>query len=156
MPPDKIIFIREKLVDLIAGLSEQEKPLWGKMNAHQMIEHLTDFFNVSIEKIVFPLVTPQEQLVKYRQFLYSDIAFRENTKAPTAILGDLPLPVKSATFIEAQKKLQETVEDFFGYFSLRPGKTTMHPVFGLLNFDEWIMLHYKHVQHHLRQFGVIG
>jgi len=34
-------------------------------------------------------------------------------------------------------------------------KTTLHPVFGELNFEEWILLHYKHVTHHLKQFGLI-
>ncbi|TXH28993.1 MAG: DUF1569 domain-containing protein, partial [Cyclobacteriaceae bacterium] len=36
-----------------------------------------------------------------------------------------------------------------------PAKKTTHPVFGALNFDEWILLHYKHVTHHSRQFGLI-
>lgn len=29
------------------------------------------------------------------------------------------------------------------------------PVLGDLNFEEWIMLHYKHVMHHAKQFGLI-
>jgi hypothetical protein len=58
------------------------------------------------------------------------------------------------TFEEAVSKLHEAVEYFENYFKADPAKRTMHPVFGLLNFDEWVLLHYKHVTHHLRQFGI--
>lgn len=156
MQEEKIIFIKSEMFLLIDSLSAEVTPLWGKMNSHQMIEHLTDFFNVSLEKIVFPLMVPEEQLPKYRQFLYSDIPFRENTKAPAGVLGDTPLPVRAETLTEAKNQLQETVINFFTYFTAQPGRTSMHPVFGMLTFDEWVMLHYKHVQHHLRQFRALA
>ena len=156
MQEDKIIFIRSEMILLIAPLSEQVTPQWGKMTSHQMIEHLTGFFNVSVAIIIFPLMVPEEHLFKYRQFLYSDTPFRENTKAPAGVLGENPLPVKTTTLADAKNVLKETVENFFLYFKSQPAKTTMHPVFGMLNFDEWVMLHYKHVQHHLRQFKAIA
>ena len=31
----------------------------------------------------------------------------------------------------------------------------LHPVFGELNFEEWALLHYKHVTHPLRRFGLL-
>jgi oxepin-CoA hydrolase/3-oxo-5,6-dehydrosuberyl-CoA semialdehyde dehydrogenase len=140
---------------LIQPISEQSKALWGKMNVQQMLEHLTDFFNVSVEKIIFPLVTPEEFLPKYRQFLYSEKKFKENTKAPEEVLGEEPLPLRSASLQEAKDKLQKTVEYFFHYFETNVDKKTMHPAFGQLNFEEWVLLHYKHVTHHLRQFKMM-
>jgi Protein of unknown function (DUF1569) len=156
MQEDKIIFLQEEMFSLIDQLPEKAKPGWGIMNCHEMIEHLTDFFNVSVEKIIFTLMIPAEQLPKYREFLYSDKAFRENTKAPAAVLGDIPLPLRAASFTEAKNTLKDTVAYFFDYFALQPGKASMHPIFGMLNFEEWVMLHYKHVQHHLRQFAVLA
>lgn len=156
MQEEKIIFLQEEMFSIIDQLHEQAIPVWGIMNSHEMIEHLTDFFNVSVEKIIFPLMIPAEQLPKYREFLYSDKAFRENTKAPAAVLGDIPLPLRAASFAEAKNALKETVAHFIDYFTVQPGKASMHPVFGMLNFDEWVMLHYKHVQHHLRQFGALA
>jgi len=50
--------------------------------------------------------------------------------------------------------LHEAVDEFVEYFKNAPGKKTTHPVFGPLDFNEWVLLHYKHVTHHLRQFGV--
>jgi hypothetical protein len=41
------------------------------------------------------------------------------------------------------------------FFAEHPGQTTTHPVFGPLNFNEWILLHHKHMTHHARQFGLM-
>jgi hypothetical protein len=30
-----------------------------------------------------------------------------------------------------------------------------HPIFGALNHEEWHRTHYKHLHHHLLQFGLI-
>ena len=102
----------------------------------------------------FDLVTPVEHLPKYKEFLYSDKKFRENTKAPVNIIGEDPLPIQFKSFQEAVEKLQESVDHFEKYFKENPHKTILHPVFGPLNFNEWVLLHYKHVTHHLNQFGV--
>ena len=36
----------------------------------------------------------------------------------------------------------------------RPGASTRHPLFGDLTFEEAGWLYYKHLDHHLTQFGV--
>ena len=155
MPKEKLRFIQEEMFLLLQNLTAETKPVWGKMNAQQMLEHAADFFDVSTEKIVFALVTPEEHLPKYKDFLYSDKEFRENTKAPETILGEEPLPLRKAGVEDAKDHLKKSVEEFISYFNTDSEKKTMHPVFGLLNFEEWIMLHHKHVRHHLRQFGLL-
>jgi hypothetical protein len=149
---DRLAFIESGMFSTLQDLNETTLPKWGKMNAQQMVEHLNDFFSVSIEKITFPLSTPEEHLPGYRDFLYSDKIFRENTKAPAGVLGEEPLALRNADLAGASLQLQQTVKAFFEFFKERPRHKTMHPAFGMLNFDEWIMLHYKHVTHHLRQF----
>jgi oxepin-CoA hydrolase/3-oxo-5,6-dehydrosuberyl-CoA semialdehyde dehydrogenase len=128
---------------------------WGKMNFQQMIEHVADFFKVSTNKIQLPLVSNAEHLPKLREFLLSDKPFRENTKAPAAIIPDEPLPVRNETIEIATSKLEKQIQNFVTYFEQNKDAVTTHPVFGPLNFDEWILLHYKHVQHHCKQFGLI-
>ena len=56
---------------------------------------------------------------------------------------------------EAVADLSRSVEAFETYFKVDPDIRTMHPVFGELNFEEWVLLHYKHVTHHLRQFELL-
>lgn len=155
MPGEKLQFIQDEMFLLLQNITEETKPVWGKMNAQQMLEHVADFFNVSTEKIVFALVTPEEHLPKYKDFLHSDKEFRENTKAPETVLGEEPLPLRKASVEAAKDHLKKSVKEFISYFNTDSEKKTMHPVFGLLNFEEWVLLHYKHVRHHLRQFGLL-
>lgn len=154
MDKQKLAFIKNDLFSLLDDINQGTQAKWGKMNAQQMVEHLVDFFNVSTEKIKFDLVTPEEHLPKFKEFLLSDKQFRENTKAPASVIGEEPLPLRCKTYEEAVGKLHEAVDRYEAHFENNPQKTTMHPVFGLLNFDEWVLLHYKHVTHHLRQFGI--
>jgi len=149
---EKASFLRITCFESINQLEATKQPHWGKMSTQQMLEHLNDFYEVSIQKLVFELAVPEDHLPKYKEFLYSDKPFRENTKAPETVLGDHPLPLRTASLDAAKAQLQLTVKQFFLFFETQPFKTTIHPAFGPLNFEEWIRLHYKHVSHHLRQF----
>ncbi len=155
MENEKLHFIKKEMFLLLNNLSADAKAKWGKMNAQQMIEHVTGFFNISLEKLKFDIVTPEENLPKYKEFLYSDKEFKENTKAPLSVLGEDPLPLHYPSLAIAMEKLQQAVQGFVNYFKNEPGKKTLHPVFGMLNFDEWVLLHYKHVIHHMKQFNLV-
>jgi len=155
MDVQKLNFITKECVLLFKNLSGDKMGNWGKMNAQQTVEHLAAFFNVSAGKIKFDLVTPVEHLPKYKEFLLSDKEFRENTKAPASVIGEEALPLRYANMDEALEKLAGSITAFENYFKDDPLKTSLHPVFGELNFEEWVLLHYKHVTHHLRQFGVL-
>ncbi len=155
MQDQKSAFIKNGMFSLLSNLAADSKNSWGKMNAQQMVEHLADFFDISAAKVSFRLVIPEEHLPKYKAFLLSDKEFRENTKAPAEVLGEEPLPVRTANMEAAMNNLRNSVDDFYKYFENDPAKITVHPVFGPLNFEEWILLHYKHVTHHFRQFGMM-
>jgi len=145
-------FLQRDFIPLLQKIDSSTNPRWGKMNAQQMMEHVSGFFKLSTDKLHIPLVTPPEHLPKFKEFLMSEKEFRENTKAP--VLPDDPLPVRKKDLPEARKELEQEVNDFFNFFKDDPEKTTLHPVFGDLNFSEWVLLHYKHVKHHLKQFGI--
>ena len=153
MTDEKICFLKNDLIFLLKKLKGDEKGKWGKMNAQQMAEHVSNFFKVSTKKIHFDLTTPVEHLPKYKEFLLSDKEFRENTKAP--VLPEEPLPLQYSNITEAVEELKKSVDEFFEFFKDDPSKTTLHPAFGELNFDEWVQLHHKHTTHHLKQFGLI-
>lgn len=155
MTNPKYEFLKNGLEDQLQKLREDSPANWGKMNAQQMLEHVADFFDVSAGKIKFPLVTPQEHLPKYMEFLRSDKEFRENTKAPAAVLGEEPLPYRTASVAEAKARLQQAINDFFTYHEDPLIEQTVHPVFGPLGLEDWVLLHHKHVQHHLKQFGLV-
>jgi Protein of unknown function (DUF1569) len=154
MDEQKLNFLKD-CTALFKKLSAGAMGNWGKMNAQQAVEHIAAFFAVSSGKIKFDLVTPVEHLPKYKEFLLSDKEFRENTKAPTNVIGEEALPLRYANMDEALEKLAGSITAFENYFKDDPLQTTLHPVFGELNFEEWVLLHYKHVTHHARQFGLM-
>ena len=155
MDGQKLNFITKECMPLFKTLPAGVAGNWGKMNGQQVVEHVAAFFYVSTEKIKFDLVTPVEHLPKYKEFLLSDKEFRENTKAPGNVIGEEPLPLRYSTMETALENLAESISGFQSYFKDDADKKIMHPVFGELNFEEWVLLHYKHVTHHLRQFGLM-
>ena len=155
MDGQKLNFITKECMPLFKTLPAGVAGNWGKMNGQQVVEHVAAFFYVSTEKIKFDLVTPVEHLPKYKEFLLSDKEFRENTKAPVNVIGEEPLPLRYLTMETALENLAESISGFQSYFKDDADKKIMHPVFGELNFEEWVLLHYKHVTHHLRQFGLM-
>ena len=55
-------------------------------------------------------------------------------------------------FEEERKKLISLIQKF--YQTGAKGMQPEHPFFGKLTPEEWDRLQYKHLDHHLRQFGV--
>jgi hypothetical protein len=152
---EKLDFIQQQFIKLLYPLPATTKGKWGKMNAQQMVEHLILIFQSSSGKITAKLTTPQEHLPKYKEFLWSNKEFRENTKAPAGLVPEEPAPLQHTSMQLALQELQDELDYFFNYFKTHLGVTTMHPAFGELNFEEWIQIHYKHVVHHLKQFGLL-
>lgn len=152
---NKIEFLKSGFINSVQHLNTNTMGSWGKMNAQQMVEHVTAFFKVSTSELQFAIVTSTEHLPRYKEFLLSDKEFRQNTKAPTEVIGEEAMPLRNETMEDAIAKLKKSIDKFFEYFSPDALKTTSHPVFGDLNFDEWVLLHYKHVLHHAKQFGYV-
>lgn len=152
MSKEKLHFLQETFIKQLRNLKTEEKGKWGKMNSQQMVEHVCDFFKVSTEKKHFALATPVEHLPQYKAFLLSEKEFRENTRAP--VLPDEPFALRHPNMESALDELNAEITFFVEYFQAKPDRTTLHPAFGELNFEEWIQLHHKHVMHHSKQFGV--
>ncbi len=152
MSKEKLQFLQNTFIQQLKNLSPNSRGKWGKMNSQQMVEHVCDFFKVSTEKIRFELATPVEHLPQYKAFLLSEKEFRENTRAP--VLPDEPFALRHQHMDSAIDELKTEISFFVEYFQAKPGRTTLHPAFGDLNFEEWIQLHHKHVMHHSKQFDV--
>jgi hypothetical protein len=153
MDAQKLSFIQADLVPMLKTLPANAIGKWGKMNAQQMVEHLSSFFRVSTNQLYFPLITPIEKLSLYKAFLLSEKEFRENTSAP--MLPDEPLAIVCSSLPEAIKVLENEIVLFIEQFGTGKIITSLHPVFGELDFDEWVLLHFKHVTHHARQFALL-
>lgn len=149
---EKAYFLRNEYIDKLRSIDPAAKGQWGKMNAAQMIEHMSYSFRQANGKDLYTCVTPEENLPRMQAFLTSEKPFRENT--PNQLLPDEPEPPKQATIEEALAELKGEIDDFFKAFEEAPDRIITNPFFGDLGYDMWVQLLYKHAWHHLRQFGI--
>ena len=150
---EKLAFITTTAPDLFKNLTVNSQARWGKMNAHQMIEHMTESVGIASGSIPKSLVTSVENLPKLKAFLLSDTLFKENTK--NSQMGEFPEPAKTSDINAALVELQMELNKFTTLFAQHPETIIMNPIFGPLNFEEWTQLLYKHFLHHCKQFNLI-
>jgi hydroxymethylglutaryl-CoA reductase len=144
----------KRLFEKLNDLDALAVPLFGKMSAQHMVEHLGIIVDFSNGTLVATLLTPPEKLAGMRAFLLSDKELSQGFRSPF-MPQDGTLPDLIYIDIESARiALYEKWQAFEQYFSKNPNNTFMHPFFGELNYDEWIQFHKKHFIHHLKQFGL--
>ncbi len=154
MTEQKAAFLKTTFIPLLHALESHQKGVWGKMDAQQMVEHLRDICKVANGKIEMQLLnTDPARLAAAREFLMTEIPFKENTKVP--VMPEEPRAHKYSSMAEAIAKLEPELADVFAVYAADPTLTLMHPIFGSLNYEEQIQYLDKHVRHHLRQFGLV-
>jgi oxepin-CoA hydrolase/3-oxo-5,6-dehydrosuberyl-CoA semialdehyde dehydrogenase len=86
-----------------------------------------------------------------KKFLYSNHPTPQEFMNPALVTG-LP-PLRSASLDAAKAALLQEIERFLAGAGETYRRT--HPIFGPMSYEEWHRAHYKHVHHHLLQFGVL-
>ena len=139
-----------ELIDRINKLSTDSKPQWGKMSVDQMLAHCC----VSYE-FVYEDIHPKPSAVKVfllktfvKKFVVSEKSYSRNSRtAPEFIIkGDKDFNAEKKRLVGYISKTQKLGEAYFD------GKESHS--FGKLNKVEWNNMFYKHLDHHLSQFGV--
>ncbi len=142
--------ISNQLIDRINTLSPTSKALWGKMNAPQMLAHC----NVTYE-IVFDNIHPKPNaIIKFvlkllvKNKVVSEAPYTQNGQtAPQFIIKtNKDFEVEKCRLIDFIKQSQSLGE---AYFNNKASDS-----FGVLSATEWNNMFYKHLHHHLNQFGV--
>lgn len=140
--------------DAISKMPFDMTPQWGQMTLQHMVEHLAILFEVATSTNKVDVATPPDKVEKTKRiFLLSDRELQRNFKAP--ILPNNPIPYKFNGIEKAIENLKNEMYTFEEYYKNNPDQTENHPVFGALNYNEWIHFHNKHFTHHLKQFGLI-
>ncbi|TNE55457.1 MAG: DUF1569 domain-containing protein [Bacteroidetes bacterium] len=148
-------FIEPKLEQALIYLERLEpetKALWGTMNAQRMVEHLTDAIRMAQGKGDYKLEIPEDKVAKAQAFLISDYPMPRNFQASFA-------PIEySLRNEEMALAIDEFVQEWLSfeeYYQEEEGRTNLHPNFGILNYEQWLRLHAKHLTHHFQQFALI-
>jgi hypothetical protein len=140
----------DRMIKRIECLTNESKPLWGKMSVDQMLAHC----NVSYEFIFSDKHKKPNKIAKLflrlfvKELVVGDKPYKKNSQtSPAFIIGDRrKFEEEKNILIENIKKVMELGESYFD------GKESHS--FGVLNAKQWNNMYYKHLDHHLSQFGV--
>ena len=140
---------RESLLSRIASLQPDIARQWGKMNPAQMLCHCSRALETAtgdrpmkqkfIGKILAPFVRPS---------ILGPKPFGKNAPTdPTFVVSD------ERDFNGERTRLTGLIERFVVRGPEAAGSAT-HAFFGKLSGEQWGLLMHKHIDHHLRQFGL--
>ena len=140
----------QEIISRIEKLNLGSQPLWGKMSADKMLSHCKITYELIYEdkhpKPNFLLKTMLRLFVK--NAIVSEKPYPKNSRTTPAFLI-----VEEKDFEHEKKRLiahiNKTMELGQDHFDNKESHS-----FGKLKKEEWNNLFYKHLDHHLRQFGV--
>ena len=142
--------ITDELVNRINKLSAETNPKWGKMAVAQMLAHCNVTYEMAFEnKHPKPSGFVKLMLKLFvKNTVVNEKPYKSDSQtAPAFIIkDDKDFVAEKSRLLNYIKKTQELGADHF------ENKESLS--FGALNKNEWNNMFYKHLDHHLNQFGV--
>jgi len=137
------------LIDRINKLTATTPALWGKMTPAQMMAHCQVTLNIAFGN--------SKRVIHWIGLVFGRIAKRRLLKVDQL---DRHIPTFKQAEITDDRNFNEEKEKFIALIksALVKGPDCLvkypHPFFGTFKTHEWSQLNWKHLDHHLRQFGV--
>jgi uncharacterized protein YqcC (DUF446 family) len=148
----KSIYLQETLKEIVSRidkLTPESKALWGKMNPAQMLAHCVEPLKIATGKINEPRMLIGILLAPFlKKGYYNDKPWPKNSPtAPSFIMAD------ARDFEKEKANLIAIITEFSEGVA---AKCTKHPnpFYGKLTPEQHGLGQYKHIDHHLQQFGV--
>ena len=147
-----IDFLDKNLVrSQLSKVNKETKPVFGKMNGQQMIEHLSLLLQISNGKVNADYYVSDEKSARRKPFLNTDGELQIGFKA--TMLSEEPNELKFNSMGKAINDLFIQIDHFNLHF--KTAKAENHPFFGELDYEYWKKFHVKHFTHHFKQFGLV-
>ncbi|HKQ98325.1 MAG TPA: hypothetical protein VJV75_10650 [Candidatus Polarisedimenticolia bacterium] len=151
--PARRRFLDDIAPRLLTALRAETRPEWGDMSARQMVEHLAWVFDLSSGAAQVACNVWRVKQVLLKAFLYVNIHAPRHIRNP-ALEGGLPA-LRWPGLAEAIAEWNRARRRFSEQDEIARSTPFMHPVLGPLVHEEWSRFHFKHVYHHMRQFGLL-
>lgn len=137
----------EEMITRINSLTPESKPLWGKMTVDQMLRHCTSAANVAFGTQDLKVNFLMRFLGKSMKTKIFNSEFKKNS--PTA-----PEFIFKGNY-DFESSKNELIKNFSRFAEGHQAiKIDVHPFWGKMTYEDWDKLMWKHVDHHLKQFGV--
>ncbi len=143
----------EDIKQRIMRLHPESARGWGNLTVAQTLAHCTSGMLMAMgvinpKRASFP-ANVIGLLIKPLVF-GDDKTMRRNSPSSPELF---PTDPTQCDFERERVQLITTIDSFVNHGATGCSQHP-HPFFGSLNPDQWAILMYKHVDHHLRQFGV--
>ena len=138
-----------EVMERMNKLSSTSTAQWGKMNVAQMLAHCKAAFKVPLSEKKLPRAFVGRLLGwMIKSKLYNESPWKKSLPTSPDFI------IKDERNFEGEKK--ELVELINRFYKAGPDGISKypHPFFGKFTEEQWGMSMYKHIDHHLRQFGV--
>lgn len=141
--------VAEKVIHRFLNLTPNTIPGWGKMNAAQMLAHC----NVPYEMVYDDTHTKPNFFMRFilsqlvKKYVVTAIPYKKSSPtAPAFIIkGERDFGEERERLI---KFIHKTQQEGAQAFDMKESNS-----FGKLTINEWNNMFYKHLDHHLTQFG---
>lgn len=142
--------VSENVIQRINQLTPDSQPLWGKMSVSQMLAHC----NVTYEMVYEDKHPKPNFLMKLilksfvKETVTGEKPYKRNSQTAPAFLikSERDFETEKTRLIHYITRTQGLGEAYFDHKASHS--------FGELNKTEWSNMFYKHLDHHLTQFGV--
>jgi hypothetical protein len=139
--------VKQSIINRINKLNAQTQPKWGKMNVSQMLAHV----QMPI-MIAFGTHQPKGSfLLRLIGPLFKSKLW-DNTPWKQGLPTD-PTFIMTGSVKDFEKEKQALLE-MLNRFTESNIAGERHPIFGKLSKMNWSKATWKHLDHHLQQFGV--
>ena len=139
--------VKEEIAERINKLTVSTQHQWGKMDVAQMLAHVQIPMEVAfgtttvkgnwLMKLILPL---------FKKALYDEKPWKQGLPTDKTFI----MTGQSKDFEKEKNQLLDKIN----HFSESNMINEKHPVFGKLTKEQWSKATWKHIDHHLKQFGV--
>lgn len=138
---------RDELLTRARRLTPESRPLWGKFTVDRMLAHLVETFRMGLGELP---VRSKRLFIRHWPI---NLALVYLVPIPKGLPTARELIERPADSLNGELATLATYMDKFGRAQTRR-EWPEHPALGKLSRRSWGRLGYKHLDHHLRQFGV--
>jgi hypothetical protein len=147
----KNLFQREAVDEVIARIDSLQPSVqrhWGKMDVAQMMAHCSAALDMASGRLNPPRILIGRLIGPFFKPIYTNEKplSRSSPTDPKLVVSD------QRDFAHEQEQLKRCVRQFHEGGEAQCTRHP-HPFFGALSAQDWSRGMYKHLDHHLRQFG---
>ena len=138
---------RQAILARLARLESTTPRRWGRMQAPQMLAHLTQSMRMATGELA---VEPKDVIIRHtplKELILYVLPWPKGTPTAPELLARVPVEWDAE-----MAALREAIDALAHRSRELPWPD--HPAFGRLSAAQWGLLQYRHADHNLKQFGV--